>query len=63
MTFIVNNVIPMIMAALSLVVNLKTKSRILFFDIWNNEITRIIQSLNLNKAHGYNGTSIHVLKL
>ena len=41
----------------------KTTSRISSFDICNNEITRIIGSLNPNKTRGFDGISNFMLKL
>ena len=40
-----------------------TPNLILSFDISKDEITKIIRSLDPNKAHGHDGTSIRMLKL
>ena len=41
----------------------ETTERISFFDIPKDEITKIIRSLDPNKAHGHDGISIRMLKL
>ena len=41
----------------------ETTERISSFDISKDEITKIIRSLDPNKAHGYDGISIRMLKL
>ena len=41
----------------------ETTERISAFDISKDEITKIIRSLDPNKAHGYDGISIRMLKL
>ena len=41
----------------------ETTERISSFDIYKDEITKIIRSLDPNKAHGHDGTSIRMLKL
>ena len=40
----------------------ETTERISFFDISKDEITKIIRSLDPNKAHGHDGTCICILK-
>ena len=41
----------------------ETTERISSFDIFKDEITKIIKSLDPNKAHGHDGISIRMLKL
>ena len=43
--------------------NFETAERISSFDISKDKITRIIKSLDPNKAHGHDGISIRMLKL
>ena len=41
----------------------ETTERISSFDISKDEVTKIIRSLDPNKAHGHDGISIRILKL
>ena len=64
MIFFINSVLQwIILSSLPENISFETEKRLSIFEICNNEVVKLIKSLDPNKAHGHDGISIRMLKL